>query len=116
MSASKDADFVLRSTWNMFTETGKGSLERKWMVEHSILCALVLMEKGKVRVKGFTSKEDQHNALKHWLEDKQTVTPNAKGDKIKAVQSSRKEEGNRERTLMNMMKTALTSWRRWWLT
>ena len=37
MSTSNDADFVLRSTWKMVTEKGRGSLERREMVEHGIL-------------------------------------------------------------------------------
>ena len=32
MSASNDADFVLRSTWNMVTEKGRGGVERREMV------------------------------------------------------------------------------------
>ena len=30
---------------------------------------------------GFTPEVDQQNALKHWLEDEQTVKPNPKGEK-----------------------------------
>ena len=55
-SASKDADFLLVSTWNMFTETGRGSLERKLMVEDGILYTLALTEEGKVIVKNLYQK------------------------------------------------------------
>ena len=47
MSASKDADFALRSTWNMVTGKCRGSVERTDTVEHVILCALALFEKMK---------------------------------------------------------------------
>ena len=66
MSASKDTVFVLRSTWNVVTKKGRGSMERTDTVEHGILCALALPKKMRVVVKDFTSEEDQHKALKDW--------------------------------------------------
>ena len=65
----------------MVTEKGRGSEKRKEMVEHGILCALALSKKMKVVVKNYKSEEDQHKALKHWLEEKPTVTPHAKGER-----------------------------------
>ena len=59
-------------------------------MEHNILCALASSENTKVVVKNFKPEEDQHKALKHWLEDKQTVTPHPKGERESAVQSSQK--------------------------
>ena len=85
MSAYKDADLVLRSTWNMVTEKGRGSVERTDMVEHGILCVLALSEKMKVVLKDFKSEEDQHKVLRGWLEDEPTITPHSKGEKKRAV-------------------------------
>ena len=68
MSASNDVDFVLRSTWNVVTEKGRRSVDRNEMIEHGILCALVLTEKGKVVVKKYESEADKHKSLKDWLE------------------------------------------------
>ena len=93
MSASEDVDFVLRSTWNMAIENGRGGVERTDTVEHGILCALALSKKMKILLKQYISEEDQHKVLKGLLEDEPTECTGKSSGTIKPhLTSIRKRE------------------------
>ena len=74
----------------MVTEKVRGSVEKTDMVEHGILCTLALSKKMKDILKDFKSEEDQHKALKDWLEDEPTGTSLSKGGRKKALRSTQK--------------------------